>query len=362
MSVRSVVRGGVRRWFIEIPYRENGKRIRFRRDAQVQTLGGARAEDARRMRLLALTGRPFEVAPEVSTEAATTFAVVVEQFFATYAPSRLKPSTRHGYSNVVETHLLPELGALPVASIDAAMVRRLDTKLVASGMSVSTRRNVLAILRSILRRFAPEAGFLEDAPQLPRLPRVGLKITRAMTEVEFRKLLAVASPALRRAVLLAGRAGLRAGEVRGLRASDVDLEAGELVVRVGVCRGVEAPPKSGHERRVPLVRELREELADTSTKKRSERVSVGPRGRPWSETSVAASFRRACQRAGIGHWRFHDLRHFFITGLFRSGAPAPVVQLLAGHLHLSVTQRYAHATADDLTRAMRRLDEVLACA
>lgn len=360
MTVRSVVRSGVRRWFIEIPYRENGKRIRFRRDAQVQTLAGARAEDARRLKLLALTGRPFEISTEAIADSSATFAMVVKQFFEEYAPSRLKPSTRHGYTNTINTHLLPVLGTMPIASIDATAVRRLDAKLVGSGMTVATRRNVLVILRSILRRFAPEAGFLAEVPQLPRLPRVGLKITRAMTETEFRKLLAVASPALRRAVLLAGRAGLRAGEVRGLRAFDVDLEADELIVRVGVCRGVEAPPKSGHERRVPLVRELRMELADLAKARRDALASVSVRGHQWSETGLMHAFGRACERAGIGHWRFHDLRHFFITGLFRSGAPAPVVQLLAGHLHLSVTQRYAHATADDLSRAMKRFDEALA--
>jgi len=364
MTVRSATRHGTRRWFIEIPYRNSeGKRLRFRRDAAVQTVSGARAEDARRLKLLALTGQPFEAAQETSIAdgaGQTTFSDAVKTFFDTYAPSRLKPSTIHGYRKVVRTHLEPRLGKLFVSVIDAVAVRKLDAALVASGMSVSTRRNVLVILRSILRRFAPEASLLEESPVLPRLPRVGLKIVRAMTEEEFCSVLRVASPALRRAMLLAGRAGLRAGEIRGLRPRDVDLDAKELIVRVSVCHAVEGPPKSGSERRLPLVGQLVDELSDLRNGSRSERVSLSPRGRPWSETGLMHSFMRACKRAGIGHWRFHDLRHFFITGLFRSGAPAPVVQLLAGHLHLSVTQRYAHATADDLTRAMRAFDEALA--
>ena len=364
MTVRSRTRRGKRRWFIEIPYRSStGKSLRFRRDASVQTLSAARTEDARRQKLLALTGVPFEAGSADLAEsdvAATTFADAVKMFFDAYAPSRLKPSTIRGYENVIRTHLMPRFATTPIGSIDAVAVRKLDGALVARGMSVSTRCTVLCALRSVVRRFAPEAGLLEEAPVLPRLPRVGLKITQAMTEAEFKAALAVASPTLRRAMLLAGRAGLRAGEIRGLRPRDVDLKAKELVVRVSICRGIEGPPKSGHERRVPLLRELAEELSDLAKpSRRRERVSMSPRGRVWSETSLGQQFRRACETAGIGHWRFHDLRHFFITGLFRSSAPAPVVQLIAGHLHLSVTQRYSHATQDDVVNVMRSFDRAL---
>lgn len=47
--------------------------------------------------------------------------------------------------------------------------------------------------------------------------------------------------------------------------------------------------------------------------------------------------------------RLHSLRHFFITACFKGGASAPTVQQLAGHLQLSVTQRYAH-TNDNLKK------------
>jgi site-specific recombinase XerD len=37
-----------------------------------------------------------------------------------------------------------------------------------------------------------------------------------------------------------------------------------------------------------------------------------------------------------------------VTELFRGGASAPAVQALAGHLHLSTTQKYAHMVRKDL--------------
>ena len=57
----------------------------------------------------------------------------------------------------------------------------------------------------------------------------------------------------------------------------------------------------------------------------------------------------ALAKAQVPATRLHALRHFFITECFKGGASAPTVQQLAGHLHLSVTQRYAH-TNDNLKK------------
>jgi integrase len=57
---------------------------------------------------------------------------------------------------------------------------------------------------------------------------------------------------------------------------------------------------------------------------------------------------------GLTGWRFHDLRHL-VTALFRKGVAAPTVQALAGHAHLTTTERYAHVARTDLKAAIARL-------
>jgi integrase len=370
MAVRIEKRRGERHVVLDIYWQKpDGTLGRYRRDAEVQTLAAARAEERRRLAAIALTGSPTSTVPiDQARHDATVngtarkadtvkFADAARDYLALYAPSRLKPSTRSGYECVIATVLVPRFGALPITGITAGQVRELDAELVRAGAKPSTRRNIQAVLRSVLNRYAVEAGLLDAPPALPRLPKVGMNIVSALTREEVTRILGNAKPPHRLAFLLATDAGLRAGEVRGLRWRDVDLRAASLVVRQSICRGVASAPKSGHERIVPLTDALAAALAAArNDAKPLALVSTNARGKPWSEFGLGRAMHRACARAGLDGWRFHDLRHYFVTSLFRTGVSAPTVQMLAGHAELETTQRYAHVAAVDLAEAIRRLN------
>ena len=78
-------------------------------------------------------------------------------------------------------------------------------------------------------------------------------------------------------------------------------------------------------------------------------------GNIWSDSGLYVAFKAASKRVGIEGIRFHDLRHHFVTELFRHGAPAPVVKRQAGHLTLLTTQRYAGTTDDECRAAMQEV-------
>lgn len=326
-------------------------------------MAGARAEDRRRLTALAVTGSPegagvpFPAVQEARANAdpKPAFSAVSKKYLETFAVSHLKPSTRIGYEHVLRGLLIPHFGSMPVDTITALHVRELDAELVAKKAKPSTRRNMQTVLRSVLCRYAVEAEILEVPPKLPRLPKVGEQVVDVLTSAELKQVLAAAPSEHRLAFLLASHAGLRAGEVRGLRWRDVDLELGRLVVRQSVCRGFTGAPKSGHARIVPLTDELKLALEALKRGRPDSPVSLTTRGKQWGQFSLRKAFLAACNRAGLEAWRFHDLRHYFVTALLRAGAPARSVQQLAGHAHLTTTQRYAHLVENDLEAAIRRL-------
>lgn len=61
--------------------------------------------------------------------------------------------------------------------------------------------------------------------------------------------------------------------------------------------------------------------------------------RPVSYRGLYEVFKRAGSKVGI-NFRFHDVRHTFITRLVESGMDFSVVRILAGHEHISTTQKY----------------------
>ncbi|MDI3291002.1 hypothetical protein [Polyangium sp. 15x6] len=206
MSVRKEERRSGARLVIDFQYvARDGRKVRYRRDAQVQTMTAARAEERRLMTQVAEFGEPFEPAGEVegaaeeaSGAAGMTFAEVVAEYRATYMVTDLKVTTRRGYVSVLEGTLLPRFGELRVNEVDGAAAAELDLEQSKRGLSRGTRNNTQAVLRSVLR-FAVSRGFLEERPaNLPQLKPVEPSILEIPSDAEVSTILATATDAHRR--------------------------------------------------------------------------------------------------------------------------------------------------------------------
>lgn len=257
---------------------------------------------------------------------------------------------------VFDAFLVPRVGDRPIDQITPDVVRELDAELAKRGAARSTRRNMQLALRSVLCRFCVERRLLPEPPPMPKLPRVGNHVLRVPTDDEVTRIFGVVPERFHLALLIGRFAGLRAGEIRALRWRHVDLSRGHLVVEESTCRGVTDVPKSGHQRIIPLAAPLMAALSAVPRRPREGFVTCGPDGKPWSEDALSKAFSRYAKRALVEGVSLHSLRHHFVTTLFKPGVGAPTVQALAGHLHLSTTQRYAHALQVDLVDAIRKLD------
>ena len=315
MTVRTrKTRDGELRLFIDIRYRTaNGQKHRFRRYAQIQTRTAARAEERRLLAELERVSTLLhleEGAADVVAERRYVFDDAVRQFRATHLAT-LKPSTRFGYDKQLNTLLSPRFGKVELEELSGRQLSELDAELARDKLAPSTRRNVHIVFRSVLR-CAVAAGLLAAMPAVPKLPKVGRKVVTSFHRDDLDAILAVASPQARLAFGLAAFAGLRAGEVRGLRWSDVDFRANTLTVRRSITRGQETTPKSGDHRVVPLAGPLRA-LLDAARVSRSKNpwatVALTAQCKAWGESGLNQAFQRAMLRAKRDGLSFHDLRH-----------------------------------------------------
>jgi site-specific recombinase XerD len=73
--------------------------------------------------------------------------------------------------------------------------------------------------------------------------------------------------------------------------------------------------------------------------------------------TVRTVFKKACRKASIHDFRFHDLRHTFASSLVQRGVDLYRVQRLLGHRNAKMTERYAHLAPENLREAVRVLDQ-----
>ncbi len=380
MTVREATRRGKRILVIDIPYtKPDGSADRYRRDSKATTKSAAREEEKRILDRIARTGSPFEApeAPDALTETPSpspppivpTFADIAAQYRTTYMLTDLKVTTRRGYESVLDSVLLPRFGKLPITAVDGSAAARLDLELAKKGgerkdkLSRSTRNNAQIVLRSVLR-WAHGQGHLSARPSgLPRLKKVEQSILEIPSDQEVQLILATASPSHQLSFGLMAYAGLRPNEVRALRRSDLQLrwENGQLTggfvgVREGKSFDELHTPKTGR-REIPIAPPLARLLAPVAEGPRDGYVALSKRGKPWGQYGLDQAFERVRERAGLAGWSVYALRHYAITSWLRRGIPIHVVQKMAGHRHLSTTQRYVHFLKEDLEEAARRMAE-----
>jgi len=143
--------------------------------------------------------------------------------------------------------------------------------------------------------------------------------------------------------------GARISEAVGLDVDDVDLEAGEVLLR----------GKGGKERIVPLGSFAREAISAYLVRARPELVStsstsagavfLNARGGRLSRQSAWTVLVRTAERAGVtADVSPHTMRHSFATHLLDGGADVRVVQELLGHASVTTTQVYTLVTVDNL--------------
>ena len=81
-------------------------------------------------------------------------------------------------------------------------------------------------------------------------------------------------------------------------------------------------------------------------------------GTPVEKRNVRHVLKRVLEKAGLRHFRIHDLRHTYVTLLLQAGAPITYVSAQLGHRDASITLRvYAHYLPSAPHREVDRLDK-----
>ncbi len=220
-------------------------------------------------------------------------------------------------------------------------------ELMASGLSPRSVARAVASVRGFYRFLVLDRRLETSPADDLRPPRAWPALPRFLSVDEVDRLLAAPDVGTPRGVRdramaeLLYATGLRVSELVGLRAVDLNLDAGYLT-----CTG-----KGGKQRLVPMgdqavawvrryIREARPKLLGRRT---SPRLFVNARGGALSRVGFWKLLRAHGAKAGLPRGLSpHVLRHSFATHLLDRGADLRAIQMMLGHADLSTTQIYTH--------------------
>jgi integrase len=290
-------------------------------------------------------------------------ATWLEQWIETRAGA-ISEGTRLKYVQVKDA-FLRSLGRRRDAKLEAIGLKdflEFRKQLLLEGRSPQTADQLVRKVLASPFTMAVKLGLLSMNPMAGLPPLKSTRIEKGVfTGEEISKLIAVASPDWRGAILIGFFTGARLKDVCNLRWGNVDLEKRLVTFRMG---------KTGQVVTVALHPQLEEHLL--SLKSSDDPKSVlfpslaGKSGGGKSGLSMA--FRRIMEKAGIdaGVARvrsgakgrsfslrsFHSLRHSFVSALANSGVSSELRRKLSGHASEEMHSIYTHHELETIRQAV----------
>jgi len=276
---------------------------------------------------------------------------------------RVRPTTYRRYADIARLHLSPALGSHQIAALTPQHVNSFLTAKLAAGLAPRSVAHLRAVLRTALTAAMAADLVTRNVAQLARPPKAPAPERKDWTAADVDAVLeAVAGTSEEAPVAVSLLAGLRQGEVLGLRWADIHLAGRSLQVRQALQRQAVEPgsrrrefvavePKSRtSRRRVPLNDRLSAILEGRRARETAKRSALGleplqadeyaftaPDCRPIEGTALTKRFEKRLAATGLPARSWHDLRHGFASRLADSGVDLLVISRLLGHSGVGIT-------------------------
>ena len=266
-------------------------------------------------------------------------------------------------------HLMPGLGNVRLAHLTALHIESWIAQAAAGrvrctgNLSRASVAKAYSVLRAALRRAArwklvprspcEDVDGIGDVSQEPRF--LDAEAARHVLDT-------LAGTWLHLPAMLAIYAGLRRGEVCGLRWADLDLDAQTMTIRTSVetVHGVQAEktPKSGKVETIAIPPGLADELRLRRALAGGEWVVCDEDGECVNPNSLSDRWHRWA-RANAVPVTFHGLRHTYASLMLTAGVNPYVAQQQLRHANLAMTRRYSHVRMTAQADAARSVGEIL---
>ncbi|MGF0033578.1 tyrosine-type recombinase/integrase [Bariatricus sp. SGI.154] len=292
----------------------------------------------------------------------------------------VKESTYAHYVNLVEKHILPELGELYLSAVTSGIIDtflrnklhsgRLDGK---GGLSPKTVADIRSILLLGLE-YAKQQQYpciVNNKVFYPKSQQPNIKVLTREEQVKLEKVLFQHPEPLELGIITTLYGGLRIGEICALQWKDFDFESGIVSINKTIIRIQDLSPGASRKTKI---------LIDCPKTEQSNRIiplptfifnflkkyQMGPEiyvltgTKTYLEPRVCLEkYKKILVKADLPSFSFHALRHTFATRCVESGFDTKSLSEILGHANVNTTlQRYVHPSIELKKEQMERLEQI----
>lgn len=295
-----------------------------------------------------------------------------------YKRNQIKIGTYTSYQKYYDCAIKERLGNKHIADIRGEHIQKLYNDLVKDGYALSSIKVVAAVLNGCMQQ-AMRNGLIERNPiKLAELPRQKEKKGRqAMTKEQQALFMEYAKESyLYNFFSVMLRTGMRSGEMRGLKYTDIDKKKNVIHVQrtLKYIEGkgyLEDTPKTRTSTRdIPLTAALQGLLEDQrkywgfKVERLDRYLFCNENGDPLSRERVQREIERIIKQIRAAGHDFpritpHVFRHTFATRAIEAGMQPQVLKTILGHSSLAMTMDlYSHVLPDTKAEEMEKIANV----
>lgn len=257
----------------------------------------------------------------------------------------LSPSTIKGYRQVKD-NLMGSIALVKIGDLTQEKIQRWVNSL-AKEKSSKTVSNAHGLLSAVLKEYRPSMVLRTTLPQKVK-PDIQIP-----SEAELKAILATAKGTKYEIpIVLAVWLGLRQSEILGLTWDCIDGDT--LHIRRAIVMGEDGPVEKGTKTysgtRALHLPEYLKELLEAAPHRGEHIVRM-------SGKAIYSGFSRVCEKAGVSHYRFHDLRHANASIMLASGIPDKYSMKRMGHATNNMLKTtYQHVIKEREAEYDRQID------
>lgn len=262
--------------------------------------------------------------------------------------SSLSPSTVTLYQVYIKKHFVPFFKDMKINKINEFHIRQfMNDKL--KTLSKSSVRRIMSVLKRSLGDIMKDRSPVKDV----KLPEEEKSTPHLLTDDEMKMIHeTVKGTRDEPIILLAGWCGLRRGEIFALKADDVSVQKGTLIIDESYSATPEGKyvlkrPKSENSVREVVVPKYLMNLLENIVKQMMKEGRMGERLFPMRPDSYSSYFAKLVRKHNFPPIRFHDLRHYHASWMYSQGIFDQYAAQRLGHDIDTLKRIYQHLALHD---------------